>query len=504
MLYFSLLTNKIQQVFITTKRRQAKMQTTINFLLKIIAFQSKLIISLMILSIGKKIDFFDNLKEDKPVKKEYQKLIVDQMPLFKINETTNYKSLLDTYLSTHNKPLKPVKHRHDSKVTSDIVCPFCGAPHSYIYDNNGGKGQFLCKVCSHTFFINSKPKKDVIIICPHCGHNLEPSKHRKNFIVYKCKNDFCSFYANNLNSMSPDELKDFKLNPYKYKIRYVFRKFLFDFIPLDKSSPVSSKVNLSNIRVSQHALGLILTYNINYGIPARTTANLMRDVHGISISHQSILNYANAVSTIVKPFVDNFPYQLSDSFCGDETYIKVNGIWNYIIFFFDAKKKIILSNRVSPNRDTLSAVKAIDDVLKKLPHIPNNLKFITDGNPIYLLAQHFFAEHSINFDVKQVIGLTNDDPVSTEYRPLKQIIERLNRTFKYNYKPTCGYGSADGSIAHVNLFTAYFNFLRPHSAINYSTPVVIPELEALPHMPARWTKLIALSQSFIIDKKIPA
>lgn len=42
------------------------------------------------------------------------------------------------------------------------------------------------------------------------------------------------------------------------------------------------------------------------------------------------------------------------------------------LLFFDSVKKIILSYRVSPNRDTLSAVKALDDVLSKLKDIPKN------------------------------------------------------------------------------------------------------------------------------------
>ncbi|MEB3752052.1 hypothetical protein EP10_002924 [Geobacillus icigianus] len=130
------------------------------------------------------------------------------------------------------------------------------------------------------------------------------------------------------------------------------------------------------------------------------------------------------------PFVDRFPYELSGSFCGDETYIRVKGRWHYLFFLFDAVKKIVLSYRVSPNRDTLSAIKAINDVLRKLPSLPDDLSFVVDGNPIDRLAQHFFAQHGISFDVRQVIGLTNEDPVSEEFRPLKQIIERFNRTLK--------------------------------------------------------------------------
>jgi len=103
--------------------------------------------------------------------------------------------------------------------------------------------------------------------------------------------------------------------------------------------------------------------------------------------------------------------------------------------------------------------------------------------------------------VYKVIGLTNDDPVSEEYRPLKQIIERLNRTFKGNYRATTGFGSQTGSVSYVTLFVAYFNFLRPHASLENKVPVVIPELEKQPHMPARWTKLIELSQDFLAEEQ---
>lgn len=134
----------------------------------------------------------------------------------------------------------------------------------------------------------------------------------------------------------------------------------------------------------------------------------------------------------------------------------------------------------------------------KLAEIPKNLNLITDGNPIYLLAQQWFAQHGINFDVTQVVGLTNDDPISAEYRPLKQIIERLNRTFKGNYKPTTGYGADFGAISSVTLFVAYFNFLRPHAGLDGRIPAVIPELETLPNMPAKWIKLIKMSEEYAI------
>ena len=205
------------------------------------------------------------------------------------------------------------------------------------------------------------------------------------------------------------------------------------------------------------------------------------------------------VSVILKPYLDNYPYEISDSIAGDETYIRVNGKWNYIFFFTDTVKKTILSYYTSPNRDTLSCITAIDFVLSKFKEIPKDLAFTVDGNPIYLLAQHWFASHDVKFNINQVIGLKNNDETSKEFRPLKQAIERHNRSFKTNVRSSHGFGSTKGSVGYVTLFCTYFNFLRPHMALNYETPVNVPELNKLPHMPAKWLKLIELSQNYILD-----
>jgi transposase-like protein/transcription elongation factor Elf1 len=465
----------------------------ISSLLWIIEYQAELIRYLIVWLVAKPA----KRKEDEPANKPYRKLTVEEMPIFEKPLKGDYKYIIENYLAKTGKQIKPIKRRKKSNVPQELTCAYCNAPSEYIYDNDGGRGQFLCKVCTATFHKGDKSLRDVVLKCPHCRSVLQKVKKRKDFDLFKCVNDGCRFYTKNLAKMDKWQKREFEQEPYKYKVRYIYRKFNIDFTPLSKSSPVITKVSLPNIGCSKYILGLILTYAVNYGLPARKVAALMFDVHKVKISHQTILNYLHAVAPIVKPFVDGFSYDLSDQFCGDETYIKVNGKWHYIFFFVDAVKKIILSYRVSPNRDTATAIKAIDDVLSKLKEFPKGLKLITDGNPIYLLAQHFFREHNIFFDIVQVIGLTNQDIVSAEYRPLKQIIERLNRTFKGNYKATCGFGSEIASVYFVDLFAAYFNFLRTHSALDNNVPAVIPELQSLEDMPAKWIRLINLSENFI-------
>lgn len=431
---------------------------------------------------------------------DYQKLVVDDLPTVVELEKLDYRLLLQQHLDQTGKAIKPVQRRKNSlAVPKDILCPKCQAPHDYLYNNNGGKGQFQCKICQTNFNHINKFQKELLLRCPHCEKALEKIKHRKGFTIYKCRNDDCSYYKKRVSSLSEKEKIRFEQEPSAFKMHYIYRQFELSMNELAQDSKIDTVVNLSKIYSSPRVLGLILTYNVNYGLSAEKTAALMYDVHQVKISGQTVRNYARSVASLVRPFTDYFPYELSDQFCGDETYIRVLGKWHYIYFFFDAQKKIILSHRYSPTRDTLTAIKAFYDVIKHFDEIPENLNLIVDGNPIYKLAQIFYAQNDIHFDVTQVIGLTNEDKVSKEYRPLKQIIERLNRTFKGNYKPLGGFGSDSGAIAQVVLFSTYFNFLRPHSALEKGqVPVQLPELHVCQDMPQKWLRLLQLSEDFLI------
>ena len=166
----------------------------------------------------------------------------------------------------------------------------------------------------------------------------------------------------------------------------------------------------------------------------------------------------------------------------------------------DACKKSILGYQVSDTRAVGPCILAMRMAFDKMKNLTGRtLKFVADGYSAYPLAkQQFELESNIKFDLTQVIGLTNDDPVSEEHRWIKQVVERLNRTFKSSYRVTCGYGSEDGALYGFSLWVAYYNFLRPHP-YNYWRPLnTIPELEVADNMPAKWQILISLGQQTIM------
>jgi len=428
---------------------------------------------------------------------EYQKFKVDKLPKIIRFEKVDYQFLLAYYKHKYNKVLKPVQRRNGKSIPSKIVCPKCGAPHHYIYDNNGDRGQFKCSVCDKIFNESNYATKPIVLVCPYCGHTLTQKKDRKHFRIHKCTNPKCSYYLNGLKRLPSDVKPSEK---YKYKLHYIYREFTVDFFKMDLHALSKRAINFNFKKFNPHIMGLCLTYHVNLKLSTRQTAHALAEVHGIKISHTMVANYALTAATVIKPFVDTFEYKPSNILSADETYIKVKGIRHYVWIVMDACKKSILGYQVSDTRAVGPCILAMRMAFNKFQIFPGKmLKFIADGYSAYPLArQQFELEENKIFDLTQVIGLTNDDAVSKEYRWVKQVIERLNRTFKSSYRVTCGYGSEEGALYGVSLWVAYYNFLRPHP-YNYWRPLnEIDQLKQADNMPAKWQILISLGQQTIL------
>lgn len=433
----------------------------------------------------------------------YQKFKTDKLPIIKKFIKQDYLFLLEYYLWKYGKALKPVQAQKNKPhtVQKDTVCPRYGAPHQYIYDNNGGNGQFKCKVCNQTFITGERAISPLTLICPYCGHSLVPKKDRKHFIVHKCTNKNCSYYKGNVKKLPKD------INPndkYKYKLHYIYREFTIDFFTMDLNQLPSWATSFKFRKNNAHIMGLCLTYHVNLGLSLRKTAEAMREIHNIDISHTMVANYARTAAVIIKPFVDTYDYKPSNDLSADETYIKVKGLKGYLWLIMDTVSRSILGYQVSKSRDVGPCILTMRMAFDKFKEFPGKiLNFIADGYSAYpLAAQQFMLEKGWEFDITQVIGLTNDDAVSKEWRPYKQLIERLNRTFKSSYRITCGYGTDDGAYYGINLWVAYYNFLRTHEKYKWKRPLnEVAMLKDAGNMPGKWQLLIHLGQQVILQQQ---
>ena len=404
----------------------------------------------------------------------------------------------------YGKPVKPVHRRSACNIPEDCTCPACKAPQPYLYRNNGKEGQLMCKVCSALFSPDvNRFAKALSLKCPYCSHTLTRKKDRKHFIIHKCVNPKCSYYLHNLKKVDKADLnEDHGKN--KYKLHYIYREFTIDFFKMDITTLPKNASSLKFSKNNAYIMSLCLSYRVNLGLSLRKTAQAIKDIHGISISHQMVANYCKTAALCVKPFVDTYPYEKNPDYLAmtaDETYIKVRGIKGYIWFIMNAATRVIIGYQVSDNRGVGPCIMAMRMAFQHLKELPKNFKFIADGYSAYpLAAQQFFVKYKekFKFKITQVIGLTNDDEVSKEFRPYKQMIERLNRTYKASYRPTNGFDNYDGANYDLSLWVAYYNFLRPHK-INHFKPLVDDDIiKNGENMPGKWQLMIFLGQQTIL------
>lgn len=448
-------------------------------------------------------ELYEQRQASKPKDEPYAGFKVDEKPLTakqanikqRQPNMLNFEELKFKYEQDYNKPLKPVNRK--SQLPYKGNCVFCGAPNEYLYNNNNGD-QCKCKACNNTFSFKTRFYDELSFYCPHCKNKLMNHHDRNNYIVYICPNDKCTYYLNSLDKQASRD-KSLKTVSNCNKLRYTYRAFKFDFNQVNQTDKLvfNTKISLDKAHHSPQTIGTILTLYINYGLSSRKVSMLMKDLFNLEISHQTVMNYAEAAASLLQNLTINYRYNPSNILCGDETYIKVLGKTKYVFFFSDPKTKIITSWRIYDHRDTKNAVESILMSLHRYERIPDDLLVITDANPIYNAAQIFLEMNGIKFNLQQVVGVSNKDEISKKYRPYKQIEERLNRTYKQNYYGTNGYQSLTTANVYMILYVTFFNFLRRHSSLDYKTPVEMNELNNITLMPDKWIKLINLSKSYI-------
>jgi putative transposase len=442
----------------------------------------------------------DHYKKDHP---NYRKFQVDPAPpIIKPAEkepVKDYKTLLLEYHSIFGKELKPVKPRNDSQaVPVSTVCPHCGAPHQYIYYNDGiRRTQLKCKVCGNHFQLQKRYQNSgkTSFYCPYFSLALYRWKDQGNCIIHKCGNDNCSYRLKNLSCLNSKEKALLKTHSSQFKLCYQFREYHLKPDDLKTISPKPSRVSIKKIHHSLNTLCLALSFHVSFALTARKTALIMKQMFQINISYQTILNYSEAVA----PFCHNFNLAhkgtIDNTSVGDETYIKIFGKNHYTWFFLSPSRRSISSYNVSDNRGINPAISSMYEAMRTIPK-DNPVTFITDGNPSYTAAAVYFNSQNPDCsDVKQlkVIGLQNLDEESEKYRPFKELIERLNRTYKHHVRPAHGFNTMNGAVSLTTLFVTHYNFLRPHSFLNFETPVILPELSNISSIQGKWAKLLKLA-----------
>jgi len=287
-------------------------------------------------------------------------------------------------------------------------------------------------------------------------------------------------------------------------LRYQYREYHFD-NKLRLAEPDDDGIDPFSIHNSTNTFGLVLAFHVSYAIGARKTASILREIFGIKISYQTVLNYAKAAAWYCHRFNLVYKGTIDNESAGDETYIKIAGKNAYAFFFISAQSRKITAYHIDDSRDALPATIAMNEAARTAKP-GQKLAFITDGNPSYPAGLHYLnskRDPENPIEHHKVIGLQNLDEESELNRHFKQLIERLNRTYKYHVRTANGFKIKNGAICLTTLFVTHYNFLRPHMALNYNVPIPVKELGGLQKLQNKWCRIILMAAR-ITDSMLPS
>ncbi|MFH1776584.1 MAG: DDE-type integrase/transposase/recombinase [Candidatus Omnitrophota bacterium] len=286
-----------------------------------------------------------------------------------------------------------------------------------------------------------------------------------------------------------------KIKPSQFKLRYQYREYHFTNEQLVHSAPKKG-TSVFDIRNSLNTFCLALTFHISLGISARKTAFILKNVFSLGCSYQTVLNYTQSAAYYCHNFNLTHKGDIDNTQAGDEAYIKIKAKQNYAFFFISSQSRKITAYHIDDTRDTLPATIAMNEAIRTSKP-EQKVTLVTDGNPSYPAGIHFINQsRDPKLTHKKVIGLQNLESEYQEFRPFKQLIERLNRTYKFHVKAACGFKNKLGAIALTTLFVTYYNFLRPHSALGYQSPIQLDALQNIATLQGKWAKL--LSMAFVL------
>jgi putative transposase len=164
-------------------------------------------------------------------------------------------------------------------------------------------------------------------------------------------------------------------------------------------------------------------------------------------------------------FMDFKPI-VGDTWIADETMLDLDGghkIWFYDMI--DEKTRFLIASRVALTRTTQDAQLLMEEALKKTGKIPK--KIITDSNYSYLDG----IEIVFGGDTEHIQSHPFTDTNSSS------MIERFHETLKDRTKIFKAFRDVDTLIEFTDGWLIYYNYFKPHSALEGKTPAEKAEVK---------------------------
>jgi putative transposase len=194
------------------------------------------------------------------------------------------------------------------------------------------------------------------------------------------------------------------------------------------------------------------------GISLRKISDHLRQFYGQNVAHSTVYRWICRYTDAIEAYISTLEPEVGNIWHADEMKVKVKGEWKWLWNMMDEKTRFQLVSRIAETRekeDAKMTFRKSKEVANKKPKL-----VVTDGLQGYHSAfnSEFWDYH------RQVQHIAN---VALE-SGLNNSIERMHGSIREREKVMRGLKSMDTPIIPMNQI--YYNFIRPHEALNGKTP----------------------------------
>jgi len=224
------------------------------------------------------------------------------------------------------------------------------------------------------------------------------------------------------------------------------------------------------------------------GMSIGDIANTMKQETGYYPSKHIVYNWVDKFTSIAINHFRDYKPNVGDIWVADETVLDMDKEKVWLWDIIDVKTRYLLASRLSRSRTTQDAQMLMERAIKTAGKPPRAV--VTDKLSSYLDV--FYgkdAEH------RQGSPFNREDSTS--------LIERFHGTLKDRTKVMRSFRDLETTIQFVNGFLVFYNYIRPHEALNGKTPA---EVAGVDYDVKNWAdacRLPVLKQVEVISHRKP-
>ena len=221
------------------------------------------------------------------------------------------------------------------------------------------------------------------------------------------------------------------------------------------------------------------------GLSLRSIADHINQIHGYHLSHLTIYRWTRKYVKLIVQYTNQLQPKVSQKWHVDEMRVNVNGglrnLWNLM----DGKTRYLIATQITRTKGTQEAKRLLK---RGILQTDGQLTLVSDGLPSYETAVREIKKLAPHVHIKHITdrGLVK--------RNSNNRLERFNGTVRQRIKTMRGLDNTKSSKTFVKGFSTYYNYIRPHMALQGRTPSQVAKTWRAKGT-NRWQSLIRASQA---------